>query len=75
MIPGNFVENFENKKRAHDEGLRRIDACNKYGTIGEATIYMVGGSIDEPVSSIRIEGTIEVKALPIFYGLLTGKKT
>jgi len=74
MVYGNFVENLENKRKAFNEGLRKIDECNKYANIGEATISMVGGSIDEPVSSIRIEGIIEVKTLPIIYGLLTGKK-
>lgn len=78
---GNFVEKFEEKKSAFDEGRIRIDKCqkildsHKYGTMGGAKIFIVGGSIDEPVSSIKIEGTIEVKDLPIIYKLLTGKKS
>jgi hypothetical protein len=46
----------------------------KYSTIGKAMVYSVDAVEGEPIEKIKIDGVISVKALPVLYKLLTGKK-
>jgi hypothetical protein len=57
-----YVENFEEKKLALEEGQKRIDECQKI--IGPyAQISLIGGSQLKPVSMIAINGIIDVDKL------------
>lgn len=63
------VENYDNKKKAYIEGLKRIDECQK--VLGDkAKISLIGGNAEEPVIQIRIDGIIETYQLKVIYDVL-----
>lgn len=63
------VEDFDKKKEAFEEGLKRIARCQKILS-KDTTISLIGGSVDIPVSMIRIDGIIEIDKLNIIYKIL-----
>ncbi len=62
-MPNDFVPDFEKKKVAYIESLERINRCNKL--LGDqATVILLGGSVDRPVDTIGINGRINIEMLP-----------
>jgi hypothetical protein len=69
------VEDYENKNQACREGQKRIKKCQEildkdiyFGS--KCEISLIGGSVDSPVSLVRIEGILHISKLQTIYKIL-----
>jgi hypothetical protein len=65
------IEQIEEKRNAFEIAQNRISKCQKI--LGnQSTISLISGSIKEQVTSIKIDGIIEVRKLDLIYKTLIG---